>query len=183
MKKLLLSFLFLVVSISLQAQFGGFGNQGGPKIKGKITGAVIDSLSQQPVGFATISLRRAGRDKIINGTLSEDNGKFSFANISPGKYDIEISFIGYDKKLRSNIETTKKNPDNNIGMLYMLPTDYLLQEVEVKEKRALFEHKVDRIVFNVEDDSSVSGGDASDVLRKVPMLSVDLDGNVSIRGS
>ncbi len=183
MKKLILLLSFSLFSILLQAQFGGFGGGGGPKIKGKITGAVIDSVSGQAVSFATISLKRAGKEKIINGTLSEENGEFSFVDISPGKYDIEVSFLGYNVKLITGIETTKKKPDYKVPNVQLVSTDYLLDEVQITEKRALFENKVDRIVFNAEDDSSIAGGDATDVLRKVPNLSVDLDGNVSIRGS
>tara|TARA_Y100000385_G_C13091562_1_gene639034 strand:- start:105 stop:2594 length:2490 start_codon:yes stop_codon:yes gene_type:complete len=180
-KYLLLSFVFLI-SFSVNAQFGGFGG-GAPKIKGKISGSVIDSISGAAVGFASISIKRKGSKKILNGTLSEDDGKFSFTDITPGKYEMEITFLGYADKLISAIETTKKSPDNNLGALYIIPSDILLDEIEITEKRALIENKVDRIVFNAEDDSSISGGDATDVLRKVPNLSVDLDGNVSIRGS
>ena len=183
MFKNLLALTFLVFSISLNAQFGGFGGNSGPKIKGKISGTVIDTSTNLPVGFATISLRKAGRTKIINGTLSEDNGTFSFTDINPGEYDLEISFIGYKEKIIASVETTKKKPDKNIGSVFLFPTDYLLDEVEVTAKRALIENKVDKIVFNAEDDSSIAGGDATEVLRKVPLLSVDLDGNVSLRGS
>ena len=182
MLKNLLAFLTLLISLNANAQFGGFGNSG-PKIKGKISGVVMDTSTNQVVGFATISLRKAGRTKIINGTLSEDNGSFSFTDVNPGKYDLEISFIGYKEKVIASVETTKKKPDNNIGTIFLQPTDYLLDEVEVTAKRALIENKVDKIVFNAEDDSSIAGGDATEVLRKVPLLSVDLDGNVSLRGS
>ncbi len=182
MYKSILLPVFLLFTTICSAQFSGFGNSG-PKIKGKISGMVIDSSSQLPVGFATISMKKAGRTKIINGTLSEEDGSFSFTDVNPGKYDLEFSFIGYSTKLVATVETTKKKPDNNIGTIFLLPTDYMLEEVEVKAKRALFENKVDKIVFNAEDDSSVAGGDATDVLRKVPLLSVDLDGNVSLRGS
>lgn len=174
--------ILLFFGFNATAQFGGFGNSG-PKIKGKISGEIIDSVTNVPIGFATISLKKAGKDKIINGTLSEDDGKFAFTDVGPGKYDIEISFIGYTAKILRDIETTKKDPDNNIGKIVLASTDYMLDEVEITGKRELFENKVDRIVFNAEDDSSISGGDATDVLRKVPNLSVDLDGNVSIRGS
>jgi len=183
MKRLLLLTSIVILLCQLgTAQFGEFGG-GGPKIKGKITGTVVDSLTNVEVGFATISLKREGRDKVINGTLSEDDGKFSFTDITPGKYEIEVSFLGYDAKVIRGIETTKKKPDYDIGSVLLASTDYLLDEVQITEKRSLFENKVDRIVFNAEDDSSVAGGDATDVLRKVPNLSVDLDGNVSIRGS
>lgn len=180
-KSLLFLFVFLTSTMTY-GQFGGFGNSG-PKIKGKISGMVIDSLTNAPVGFATISMRKAGRDKIVNGTLSEDDGKFTFEDIVPGVYDLEISFIGYGMITVDSVETTPKNPDNNIGTVFIYPANILLDEVEVTAQRALIENRVDKIVFNAEDDSSIAGGDATEVLRKVPLLSVDLDGNVSLRGS
>lgn len=182
MNKSLLILLTLLFTTSLSAQFGGRGG-GAPKIKGKITGMVIDSITNQPVGFATISMKKAGRTKLMNGALTEDDGSFSFTDVNPNTYDLEISFIGYTTKLVDSITTSKKKPDANIGKVYLVPTDYLLDEVQVTAKRALIENKIDKIVFNAEDDSSVAGGDATDVLRKVPLLSVDLDGNVSLRGS
>ncbi len=175
-------FILLAISTELKAQFPGMAARG-PAIKGKITGSVMDSLTKQPVGFATISLRKEGSAKILNGALTEDNGKFSFTDIAPGKYDLEVSFLGYNVRLIEGVETTGKSPDKNVGNIFLVPTDYMLEEVQVTAKRELFENKVDRIVFNAADDSSISGGDATDVLRKVPNLSVDLDGNVSIRGS
>ncbi len=181
MKKFLPLFIFILIGTFSYGQFGNFGSS--PQIKGKISGSIIDTMTNQSVGFATISLKRSGRDKILNGTLSDESGGFAFTEINPGTYDLEISFLGYSTKLIAKVETTKKDPDYNVGNIFLVPTDYLLEEVQITEKRALFENKVDRIVFNAEDDASISGGDATDVLRKVPNLSVDLDGNVSIRGS
>jgi len=166
----------------LSAQFGRGGGSA-PKIKGKITGVVIDSLSNSSVGFATVSIKKQGRKKIINGSLSEENGKFEFVDVSPGTYQLEFSFLGYTTKVLDSVITTLKNPDKNLGKIPLVPTSYLLDEVEVTAKRSLIENKIDKIVFNAEDDSSIAGGDATDVLRKVPLLSVDLDGNVSLRGS
>ncbi len=183
MKRLLILFLFLFIAIGMQAQFGGFGGGGGAKIKGKISGTLIDSLTSEPISYASLSMKKSGKKKIINGALSEDNGEFSFTDVSPGIYEIEISFIGYTSKILAEVETSKKNPDNKVGNIFMVSTDYLLDEIEITEKRALIESKVDKIVFNAEDDSSIAGGDATDVLRKVPLLSVDLEGNVSLRGS
>ncbi|MEL6122170.1 MAG: TonB-dependent receptor, partial [Bacteroidota bacterium] len=181
MRQLLLLIILYFFVGNAHAQFGNFG--GGPKIKGKISGTLIDSLTNEPISFASLSLRKTGKTKILNGALSEDDGKFVFTDVTPGEYDIEISFMGYATKLLSKVETTKKSPDNNVGTVLLASTDLLLEEVEITGKRELFENKVDRIVFNAEDDSSIAGGDATDVLRKVPNLSVDLDGNVSIRGS
>ena len=94
MYRYLLYVILFFYSSGAYGQFGGFGNSG-PKIKGKISGSVIDTLTNQGVGFATISLRKAGRDKIINGTLSEEDGSFSFDDVAPGSYALEFSFIGW----------------------------------------------------------------------------------------
>ncbi|MDF1695447.1 MAG: TonB-dependent receptor [Saprospiraceae bacterium] len=184
MKKYLLFLSLIAFNSQLFAQFpGGWGKKKGPSIKGKIEGRILDSLTNEEVPFATISLKKAGSDKIINGTLSEDNGKFKLGDVITGKYDIEISFLGYENKLIPNVETTLKNPDVNLETILFSPSSIVMDAVEVTEERALVENKIDKIVFNAENDASIAGGDATEVLRKVPLLSVDLDGNVSLRGS
>jgi len=184
MKSVLLTITCIILTFSLQAQFGNWGGGNkGPKIKGKISGQLIDSLSNEKVGYATIVLTKTGKTKEINGVLSEEDGKFKLTEVKMGTYDIIVSFLGYQEKRVVAVELTGKKPDVDLGKILMASTDYMLGEVEVKEKRALIESKVDKIVFNAEDDASIAGGDATDVLRKVPTLSVDLDGNVSLRGS
>lgn len=184
MKKLILLVLLVSVSQFAIAQFpGGWGAKKGPSIKGKIEGKIIDSLTNEAVAFATISLKKTGTDKIINGVLSEDDGSFKLGEVVTGKYDLTISFLGYTDKVISNVETTLKNPDVDLGTIRFAPSSVLIEGVEIKEERALIENKIDKIVFNAENDASITGGDATEVLRKVPLLSVDLDGNVSLRGS
>ena len=175
--------LLLLFSFQLSAQFGGFGGKKGPSIKGKITGKIVDPGTSLPVSYATISLFKMGSDKIINGVLSEEDGSFKFSDIKDGKYALEISFLGYETKKIDEVILTLKDPDYSVGEVSLSPDNIVLDAVEIKGKRALIENKVDKIVFNAEDDSSIAGGDATDVLRKVPLLSVDLDGNVSLRGS
>lgn len=183
MKNLILISLLSCLFFSSYGQFGSWGGAQKSKIKGKITGELVDSISNQSIGFATVVLMKAGKTKEVNGVLTEDNGKFKLADVKMGKYDAHISFLGYNEKVIRDIELTGKSPDHNCGRIMLAPADYLLDQVEVTAKRALFENKVDKLVFNAEDDSSITGGDATDVLRKVPTLSVDLEGNVSLRGS
>jgi len=184
MKSLILSFCICLMTINLSAQFGNWGGGSkGSKIKGKISGQLVDSLTNERIGFATIVLSKAGKTKEINGTLTEDDGKFKLSELKMGKYDLIISFLGYNEKRVTDVELTGKKPDVDLGKILLASKDYVLGEVEVTEKRALIESKVDKIVFNAEDDSSIAGGDAADVLRKVPTLAVDLEGNVSLRGS
>ncbi|MEO5581195.1 MAG: TonB-dependent receptor, partial [Saprospiraceae bacterium] len=103
--------------------------------------------------------------------------------ISQGKYVVTINSIGYVNKVISNIELTLKKPDANIGTILLGEVGVTLGEVAVESQASLIENRVDKLVYNAEKDATSAGGSAVDVLQKVPMLSVDLDGNVSLRGS
>ncbi|MFM2392688.1 MAG: hypothetical protein RLZZ546_670, partial [Bacteroidota bacterium] len=181
MKKISTLILFVSILVNLQAQFP-FGNQG-PVLKGKISGIVIDSADMQVLPYVSVGLRKAKSTKIIDGVLSNENGRFDFANVAVGKYEIIISFIGYTEKVILNIETTLKDPDIDLKKVFLSSSDIALKDVTIVEKKALIENKADKLVYNAENDASIAGGDATDVLRKVPLLSVDLNGNVSLRGS
>ena len=148
----------------------------------KISGIVMDSLSKQPVEFATIALYPKNSTTPIDGTTTDEKGKFSLTGIAGGDYTLTISFIGYRDKTINDLRLAK-NDDKNIGTISLAQSISTLKEVEIVGTTALIEEKVDRTVYNAEKDITSKGGDASDVLRKVPMLSVDLDGNVSLRGS
>jgi hypothetical protein len=93
-----------------------------------------------------------------------------------------ISFIGFENKTIEDI-IIEKGKDLDLGVIKMKESVRQLDEVTVSAERSLIEEKVDRLVYNAEKDLTARGGDASDVLRKVPMLSVDFDGNVTIRGT
>jgi ferric enterobactin receptor len=167
----------------LQAQFPGGGMKKGPELKGKISGILIDSVSGEPVGYATLSIKKSGSNIVSDGILSDEDGEFVFEDVKTGNYTLEISFLGYEDKNIANVETTLRSPDNNLGKIKLVSSNVLLDAVEIVEEKSLIENKIDKLVFNAENDASIAGGDASDVLRKVPMLTVDLNGNVSLRGS
>ncbi len=186
MKQLLrlLTLLLILFSVSfLQAQsFGGFGG-GVSSITGKITGQVIDSISKTPVEFATIVLLDTQTGKEVSGIITDGSGIFKLNDVKLGKYKLSISFIGYATKTLEEVELSKRKPDIDLGKLLLQADNVLLQAVEVVEQASVFENKIDKIVYNVEKDATVTGGDASDVLRNAPLVSVDLEGNVSLRGS
>jgi outer membrane receptor protein involved in Fe transport len=149
-------------------------------VAGSIVGTVVDADTQQPVPYATITLVEPATSKPVDGTMADDKGKFTLNKVASGSYRLAISFIGYETKAM-DIEVTNAAVD--LGKITIGSTAKALGEVVVEGQRAMIEEKVDRTVYNAENDESNRGGDASDVLRKVPMLSVDLDGNVSMRGS
>lgn len=149
--------------------------------KGKITGIIVDSLTLKPVEFATVGLIDATNGNTVNGSMADDHGIFVMDKLPAGHYKVVILFIGYEKKTIDSIVLTDKKREFNLDTIKLILTT--MQEVVITEKKPLVEETVDRIIYNAEDDATNKGGDATDVLRKVPMLSVDMDGNVTLRGS
>lgn len=150
--------------------------------KGKITGVVLDSTNNKAVEFANVALLDPNTKSPINGNVCDDQGKFTIADVPHGKYIISISFLGYKTKTIP-VQLTDKNSDLDLGTIQISPSAVVLKGVEVTAQKSLVEEKVDRLVYNAENDATAKGGDATDVLRRVPLLTVDLDGNVSLRGS
>lgn len=157
-------------------------NAPAPQGNNKISGVVMDSVSKQPVEFATVALYLKNGEAPVDGTTTDDKGKFEINNLASGDYRIVISFIGYRDKTVTDLRLTKGD-NKNLGTISFAQSVSTLKEVEIVGTTALIEEKVDRTVYNAEKDVTSKGGDASEVLRKVPMLSVDLDGNVQLRGS
>lgn len=153
-----------------------------PRGNGKIEGAVRDSVTKEPVEFAAISLIDLKTNQPIDGTTTDEKGQFNLTRVAEGEFKILISFIGYNTKEISNIKVERRS-DIKLGNIELGPNVVQLDEVQVVGMAQLVEEKVDRLVYNAEKDISARGGDAADVMRNVPMLTVDLEGNVSLRGS
>ncbi|MFD1820803.1 Outer membrane receptor for ferrienterochelin and colicins [Pseudarcicella hirudinis] len=153
-----------------------------PKGNSKISGYVIDSAATKAVEFANIALFSKITNKPVDGTVADEKGAFSLNRIAAGDYKILISFIGFSQKTIDNVRI-EKGKDLDLGIIKLASTFKQLDEVTVTAQKAVIEEKVDRLVYNAERDISSKGGDASDVLKKVPMLSVDLNGNLSLQGN
>ncbi len=149
---------------------------------GKISGTITDSVSKQPVEFASVSLVDLKTNRPVDGATTDDKGKFQMKNIADGNYKLMLSFIGYKGR---QIDKIKIDGRTNIDMddIILTPDVVQLDAVTVTGQTQMIEERVDRLVYNAEKDIASKGGDATEVMRKVPMLSVDLDGNVSLRGS
>lgn len=146
----------------------------------KITGTVIDSVTQKPVEFANVALMNSGSSTPIDGTVCDMDGKFAL-KVAAGNYTLAISFIGFETRTITIRAEEKKDID--LGNIIISPTPQILKEITIEGQKAVIEERVDRTVYNAENDQTAKGGDATDVLKRVPMLSVDLDGNVSLRGN
>ncbi|KQC02740.1 outer membrane beta-barrel family protein [Pedobacter sp. Hv1] len=183
MKKIILLCAGLMMMFGAQAQFPGMGG-GAQKVTvtGRITALVLDSLTKQPIDYATVSLIKVKDNKTVNGGLTDDKGKIVLQNIAPDEYKLVVGFIGYKSKTML-VKTTPEKLDNNVGNVFIVASSNTLNEITVEGKKAMIENKIDRLVYNAEADGTNVGGDATDVMRKVPMLSVDMNGNLQLRGA
>ncbi len=149
----------------------------------KIVGTAKDLNTGEPVAYATAALYVTGSETNIAGAVADGEGKFFITGMDPGTYELRLSFLGFETKTVSDIQVDSKTGDVNIGEIEMTDKGLALEEVTVQGQRDLIEERVDRTIYKAENDKTTAGGDGTDVLRRVPMLSVDLDGNVSMRGS
>lgn len=168
--------LFLILCLTCSTQF--LMAQG----NGKISGTVMDGKTNQPVEFATIALTDA-TGKTLNGTIADAKGKFTIDKVANGTYSVVVSFIGYETITINDVLLDGRKSDVALGTIKISEEATQLSEVVVEGQKDLVEERVDRTIYNAENDATTKGGDATDVLKRVPMLSVDLDGNVSLRGS
>lgn len=152
------------------------------KKKSKISGTLVDESSQSSIAFANISLQDSKTSKIVDGTIANEDGKFEFKKLNVGLYNIIISLVGYQTSKIENIEV-KDFKDIILGALILKRNSIDLDGVIVTAEKQLIEEKVDRLIYHAEKDLSATGGDASDLLKNVPLLNVDQDGNLSMRGS
>ena len=163
--------------------FSGFGSKKKSSyFRGNVSGKIIDSKTGEGLEYANISVTNAKWNKIIEGTISGQNGKFSMTGILTGDYILKINYLGYKAK-EVEFKLTKKNPDINLKEIKLEVSSEMLSEITIDEQKPVYESKLDKIIYNAENDDNGASEDATDVLRKAPMLSVDFDGNVELRGS
>ncbi|MFD1142380.1 TonB-dependent receptor domain-containing protein [Larkinella insperata] len=152
-------------------------------LKAKISGTVMDAAQNKPVEFATVALLNPKTEKIIGGTTTSESGKFTISGVDEGTYRIVISFIGFENKTINNVNVGPEGGEVALGIVQMQTDSRTLNEVVVTAEKPLVEDKDDRIVYNADKDATNAGGSAIDVLKKVPLLTVDPDGTVTLKGS
>lgn len=160
---------------------GAPGQQGG---SGKVTGRVVESGTGVAVPYASVAVLSAGDGGVVGGVLSDSDGGFQVTDLAWGQYRLQISFMGYET-YRS--EPFRLNPGMGgvfaAGTLTLTPSVTALDAAEVVEERSTLEMMIDRRVFNVGSDLGSAGSTATELLRNVPSVQVDIDGNISLRGS
>ncbi|MDL5512857.1 TonB-dependent receptor [Arenibacter sp. M-2] len=148
----------------------------------QISGKIIDATDNVPLEYATAALYNQLDGALITGVVTAQDGSFIIDGVKPGAYYLEASFMGYDTKTISNITIDKKQPAKNLGIIG-LSLGNQLDEVVIKGERATVLHKIDRQVFDTKKFQSSQGGNAIDVVRNLPSVTVDVQGGISVRGS
>lgn len=151
------------------------------KAQGKISGQIIDDKNKI-VEFASVTLLKAKDSTLVKGALSDQNGSFEFEKIPSGDYLVNISQMGYKKFYTPKFSVDSENPNVKIQNLILSEDSKQLSEVQVVAKKPFIEQQLDKTVVNVENSIVSAGSTALEVLEKAPGITVDKDGNISLKG-
>ncbi|MCF2443459.1 TonB dependent receptor [Dyadobacter sp. CY345] len=172
MKTFLIYFLLIIFFVhyaNAQQPSGGFS------IKGK-----LEDTDKNPVLFASVALYSVADSALVGGVTSDETGNFNLP-AGPGNYFLKITFLTLDEKIVPDVKVAGKNV--NLGTIKMTANAKVLREVVVRGEKSQMELQLDKRVFNVGKDMSNVGSNASDILNNMPSVTVDVDGNVALRGS
>ena len=167
----LLFAILLLFSISIIAQEKTDSN------KIKVKGIIVDKISQLPLEYATLTITK--NRKLLTGTITNAKGEFEVA-INPGIYTIKAEYISFKV---TEIKDKKLFEPTNLGIIALVEDATQLNQVEIRTEKSTVEIKLDKKIYNVGQDLMVKGGTVSDVLDNIPSVSVDVEGNVSLRGN
>ncbi|MCM4168160.1 hypothetical protein KCTC52924_03717 [Arenibacter antarcticus] len=145
----------------------------------KITGTVLDQETKEPLEYATLVLQSISNPDKVTGGITDGTGKFE-VEAAPGNYHLSVEYISYKSYKIDNY--TLKGP-SDLGVINLSLDVAQLAEVEVVGQRTTVELRLDKKVYNVGSDLTVKGGSVTDVLSNVPSVSVDVEGNISLRGN
>lgn len=184
MKRNIFLILVLLITYSVSAQRGP--NKATPESivgGGIISGTVVDKSSGNPMEYTSVALYNSADSSLITGTISDNTGSFVLKDIPNGRYYLELNFIGYNNFSTKQINITPDDRRINLGQVSLSLNTKLIDEVEIVADQKRVEYKIDKKVVNVSQDLASAAGTAVDVLENTPSVSVDIEGNVSLRGS
>ncbi|EWH14780.1 TonB-dependent receptor plug [Cellulophaga geojensis KL-A] len=154
----------------------------GQNLMAQITGKVIDASTNQALEYATVALYKKQDSVLVTGVITELDGSFKIPNIKAGRYYLEASFLGYTTKTISPVLLSKKGEELSLGAI-QLTLGNQLNEVVVQAERLAVVHKIDRQVFDTKKYQNSEGGSAVDVVKNLPSVTLNGQGEISVRGS
>lgn len=154
-----------------------------PPSIGKVYGKILDASTKKGVEYATITVQRAMDSSNVTGGVSDGKGIYLIEKLMPGSYWLKVSFIGYTTTYSRQFSINRETQEVDMGVLELKISSKAIKEAEVIADKSLYENSIDKKIFNVEKDLVSTGGSATDVLKNIPSIQVDIDGKISLRGS
>jgi len=151
--------------------------------KNSISGTVIDGADGTPVEYATISLYKTGNKQLITGGISDSEGFFKIKDIQQGNYYLTVTFIGYNTSTVKEIKVNKNQHKVDLGNIKISMNSKEISDVDIIADKASVQYKIDKKIINVSQQLTAKSGSAIDILENIPSVKVDIEGNVSLRGS
>lgn len=149
---------------------------------GTISGVLIDSLTNKPINYATVALLAKGETKSAAGTLTDAHGRYTFAGVQLGDYELVLSFLGYESKTIRGLSIAEQKPIAAVGTVKLSVVATRLNEVNVQSMRPTITQEADRMVVSVEGTAMAAGNTAFTVLARSPGVFVDAEGNIQLNG-
>lgn len=150
---------------------------------GTISGTLLEDGTSKPIGFANVVLLSAPDSSLVTGATTDMEGVFVLERIPAGRYMLRASMVGYPTKFIPGISITAGKPEAALGNIILSASSTQLNEVEVVAQRQIVEYELDKKVVNVSQDLAAQSGSVAEVMQNLPSVDVDIDGNVSMRGS
>jgi len=154
-----------------------------PAIEGVVKGKVYDARSKKPVEYATVAIYNADNNRVITGTVSDNKGFFKIKGLKKGNFYVVVSFLGYENKRYDNIAIGDGRTSIDLGTIALGDASQTLDQIEVVAERQAVEFHIDKKVVSVGKQLTSASLSAVEVLENVPSVRVDIEGNVSLRGS
>ena len=161
----------------------GQGQGGNMPANGVLTGKVLDKLTDVPMEYANVVLFSMRDSSVVAGTVTGVDGTFKMEQLKPGRFYVIANFIGYEKTYINDVKINPKQWTVDLGTILLNPASTNLDGVEVVADKARIEYKIDKKIVNVSQDIMSAGSSAVSVLENTPSVQVDIEGNVSLRGT
>ena len=184
-QKLLFTAIAMVMFLGLMAQRPGGGRPGMSELppEGIITGTIHEFGTDVPMGYANVVLFSVRDTSMVAGSVTAMDGSFKMEKVPYGRFYLVANYIGFKKETVTGIMITPKKKALDLGKIELHPATENLEVVEISAQKEHIEYKIDRKVINVDQDIMAQGGTAVNALENTPSVEVDIDGNVSLRGS
>lgn len=183
LQSVLVVLLLVSTTAAAFAQTRGGDRVGARSAGGSVSGTVVETATATPIVSATVALWNAADSSLVTGAITAEDGAFLIDGVGVGEYYLRVSFVGYRTLAFDDLRITPQNRTADLGTVAMVEDTEMLDGVEVTAERSFVEVGIDRTSYNVANQPMTAGGSGLDVLSNIPSIEVDIDDNISLRGS